>query len=86
MIGRVITDDLLGISRRIRAIDDNYFVFLNYATGKFEVHDRSAYGNTLCLVLPYDRLDERAVRRVRYTRADRVASIVADIERQKIYS
>ncbi|MBD5131952.1 MAG: hypothetical protein HDT28_05105 [Clostridiales bacterium] len=71
MIGRVIEDDLFGVCRRLKSIDDGYYVFRNYKTGKFEVHN-SKDKNTLCLVLPYDTLDERTVRHVLYTRADRL--------------
>lgn len=81
MIGRVIDDDLFGICGRLRSIDDGYYVFLNYKTGKFEVHNRNSRPHTLCLVLPFDTLDERTVRRVLYTRAERVKEILARMER-----
>ena len=81
MTGRIIEDDLFGVCRRLKSIDDGYFVFLNYKTGKFEVHN-SKDTRTLCLVLPYDTLDERTVRHVLYTRAERVERIVAQMERE----
>ena len=81
MTGRVVEDDLFGISRRLKSIDDGYFVFLNYKTGKFEVHNKKDTPS-LCLVLPYDRLDERTVRHVLYTRAERVAEIVKRMDEQ----
>ena len=80
MNGRVIDDDLFGVCRRLKSIDDGYFVFLNYKTGKFEVHNGKDT-RTLCLVLPYDTLDERTVRRVLYTRAERADRIAAQMER-----
>ena len=82
MIGRVIDDDLFGVCRRLKSVDDGYFVFLNYKTGKFEVHNRKDAPHTLCLVLPYDSLDERTVRHVLYTRAERVKEIVERMERE----
>lgn len=81
MTGRVIDDDLFGVCRRLKSIDDGYFVFLNYKTGRFEVHNRKD-AHTLCLVLPYDRLDERTVRHVLYTRAERAREIVERMERE----
>ena len=81
MTGREIVDDMFGVARRLKAIDDGYFVFLNYATGKFEVHNRNESPNTLCLVLPYETLDERTVNRVLYTRAERVEKLMADMEK-----
>lgn len=82
MTGRVIESDMLGVCDRLKAIDDGYFVFLNYKTGKLEVHNSKDKPNTLCLVLPYDRLDERTVRRVRETRAERIADMLERIERE----
>ena len=81
MTGRIIDDDLFGVAHRLKSIDDGYFVFLNYKTRKFEVHIKKDY-RSLCLVLPYDRLDERTVRHVLYTRAERAKEIVERMERE----
>ncbi len=86
MTGLVIDGDMLGVCDRLKTIDDGYFVFLNYKTGRFEVHNRHDYPNTLCLVLPYDKLDERTVRKVRYTRAERAKELIArmDAENERL--
>lgn len=81
MTGRIIDDDLLGVVRRIQAIDPLYFVFLNYVTGRFEVRHKDSPQSPE-LVLPYDTLDERAVRRVRFTRAERREQLIEYMERQ----
>lgn len=81
MIGRVIDDDLFGVCARLKSIDDGYFVFLNYKTGKFELHNKKDTPS-LCLVLQYDRLDERTVRHVLYTRAERARQIIERMERE----
>ncbi len=86
MIGRVIDDDMFGVCARLRSVDDGYFVFLNYVTGKFEVHNRHCAPSTLCLVLPYDRLDERTVRRVMCTRRERIKELIASMERDNARS
>ena len=72
---------MFGVAARLKTVDDGYFVFLNYVTGKFEVHNRKDSPNTLCLVLPYETLDERTVNRVLRTRAERAAELVAEMER-----
>jgi len=72
---------MFGICRRLKSIDDGYYVFLNYKTGKFEVHN-GKNTRSLCLVLPYEALDERTVRHVLYTRVERIKEIVARIERE----
>lgn len=81
MTGRVVEDDLFGIAARLKSIDDGYFVFLNYKTGRYEVHNKKQRGNTLCLVC-FDRLDERTVRKVRATRAERIRSVLEEMERE----
>ncbi len=81
MTGRVIEDDMFGVCRRLKSIDDGYFVFLNYKTGKFEVHNSACAPHTLCLVLPYETLDERTVGRVLKTRVERLSELVAEAER-----
>lgn len=81
MTGRIIEDDLFGVAARLKSIDDGYFVFRNYKTGKFEVHNTKNGADTLCLVLPYSTLDERTVRKVRYTRAERIRSVLERMER-----
>ena len=79
--GRIIDDDMFGIVRRLKSIDDGYFVVHNYKTGKFEVHNGKCVPRTLCLVLPYETLDERTVRRVNMTRAEKVEQLIAQAER-----
>ena len=79
--GRIIDDDMFGIVRRLKSIDDGYFVVLNYKTGKFEVHNSKCAPRTICLVLPFDTLDERTVRRVNMTRAERVKELLREAER-----
>lgn len=83
MTGRVINDDMFGVCRRLKSIDDGYFVFLNYKTGKLEVHNAHD-APTLCLVLPYDTLDERTVRHVLKTRRERINEMLAQIERDNL--
>ena len=73
---------MFGVCRRLKSVDDGYFVFLNYKTGKFEVHNRHSHPNTLCLVLPFETLDERTVNRVLYTRAERAKQIVEQMEQE----
>lgn len=79
--GRIIDDDMFGIVRRLKSIDDGYFVVLNYKTGKYEVHNSACRPRTLCLVLPFDTLDERTVRRVNMTRSERAAELIAQAEK-----
>lgn len=82
--GRIIDDDMFGIARRLKSIDDGYFIVRNYKSGKFEVHNAKCAPHTLCLVLPFDSLDERTVRKVNMTRAERVEQLLAEAERDNM--
>ena len=57
----LITNDVLDVTDKIKEIDGDYFVVFNLTRKRFEVHSRRQRGSTLALVLPYDRLDNRAV-------------------------
>lgn len=84
MIGThgMIEGDLYDISSRVKEIDPAYFIVRNYKTGKFELHaGGSLRGGTLALVLPYSRLDERALTLARKTRAGRARALIEEIEK-----
>lgn len=55
-----ITTDVFNIANRLKSINPNYFIMYNTKTQKFEIHNKQ-YHNTLCLTLPYDGLDARAI-------------------------
>ena len=55
-----IESDCLEIVRRIKDIDDDYFIKFAPDTKRFELHHRGQK-NTYCLTFPFDELDERAV-------------------------
>ena len=62
------------IPQRLKEIDPGYFVLYNTQTGKYEVHHNDQPDGSLCVILPYDELDERAVFHVRRT-------LIANIEK-----
>jgi len=77
-----INGDLHNICGRIKEIDPGYYVMFDGLRKRFEVHHRGQRGNTLCVVLPYDRLDARTVVHVRRTRAERMREVVAEMDRE----
>ena len=84
MIGKgyVIEWDLFDIAKRLREIDDGYFVFYSYKTKKYEIHNKKQRGSTLSVVLPFDKLDARALNYVRSTRRERASELFAQMERE----
>ncbi len=76
-----VTRDLYDISRRIREIDRFYRIMFDCRSEKFEVHNLRQAGNTYCLTVPFDRLDERTLTLVRKTRVARAEDVFKDIEK-----
>ena len=68
----LIKDHVLGIPERLKQIEDSYYVLWNKKKGKFEVHNWRNIGNTYCLEVPWDALDDRILELVRATRIERV--------------
>lgn len=55
-----IENDLFGIANRLKSIDNDYAVFYDNRKHKFELHNMRLRP-TLQVVLPYPRLDKRAL-------------------------
>lgn len=72
-----IENDVLDIVARLREIKPSYGVVFNTETQLFEVTD----GGESVLRLPYDALDERAIRRAWYTRFENIDTVIKDIEK-----
>ena len=75
----VVTNVFL-IPERLREIDDGYFVLRNHETKQFEIHHSGQPHNSYCLTLPYDELDERALKLVRKTRIGNAEKLLAEME------
>ena len=84
MIGKgyVVEWDLYDIASRLREIDDGQFIFYSYKTKRYEIHNRRQRGSTLALILPYDKLDARALNLVRRTSCERASDYLKEIERE----
>lgn len=70
----------LDIPERLKELDEGYFVMLNTVTQRFEIWHRGDGEGALECVLPYDALDERAVRHAREHRTERLEQLVGEIE------
>lgn len=78
----VITSSTCNIPQRLRQIDKGYFLVRNHSTKQFEVHHREQIGNTFCLSIPFNELDERTLQRVRETRTEYIRNIIAEMDRK----
>ena len=69
----MITNDVFDIAKRIKEIDQDYFVVYDKKLCRFEVHNKRQKPDTLSLVLPYDTVDCRAIDKVLSTRTEYIA-------------
>ena len=77
-----VESDCLEIVRRIKAIDEDYFVVYDIEKHTFELHNRSQIGGTYCLTFPFDTLDERSVDFVLKTRVQNSDKLFEEMERE----
>lgn len=77
-----IESDCLDIIKRIKAVDEDYFVVFDLDKKKFELHNKSQGGNTYCLTFPFDSLDERAVTLVLKTRVQNSDALFEEMQRE----
>ena len=74
-----ISHDLFNIVKRLKQIDKNYFVLYNKKSQKYEVHYKRNFG-TLELVLPFDRLDKRAIDLVLKSKIENKQKLLKEME------
>ncbi len=77
---RIIDCDTFSIAARLKNIDPSYYIIRNYIKKRFEVHSSAQRGSTLALVLPFEALDERTLRYVLKTRAERKDALIKEME------
>ena len=84
MVGthQLIENDTFDVASRLKAIDSTYFLVFNLQKRRFEVHSREQRGSSLCVVLPFDRLDERTLSHVRKTRSEARKQFLAEMEQE----
>ncbi len=77
-----ITSDCLDIVKRIKEIDEDYFVVFDLSENKFQLHNHSQWKNTYCLTFPFDALDERAYFLTLKTRVQNSDKLFAEMEEE----
>ena len=74
-----IKDDLFDISSRIKSIDENYKIYFNRGTCRYELHN-SSKTPTFQAVFPYSSLDKRALDFAMQSRVKNKDAILAEID------
>lgn len=74
-----IESDVFDIIKRIKEIDDGYFVLYDAEKDKFELHN-SKQINTYCLTCPFDNLDSRLLDCVLYSSIGNIDKIIEEID------
>lgn len=80
--GYVVKNDLYDIAKRLKEIDDGYFIFFNYRKKRYEIHSTKQVGSSLALVVPYNVLDGRTLTLVRQTSIERMDRIMEENRRK----
>ena len=74
-----IKDDLFDISSRIKSIDENYKIYFNRGTCRYELHN-SSKTPTFQAVFPHTTLDKRALDFARQSLVKNKEQILAEID------
>ena len=76
-----IRGDVYDVADRLKEIDDGYYPVYNLTKHRYEIH-HARQKPTLCVVLPYDSLDCRAIDRVLRTRVENVEKFIREMDSQ----
>ena len=61
----IIEDDVFDILKRVREIDEGYFILFDTSNCKYELHNINQ-PTTYCLTIPFDNIDSRLIDLVLY--------------------
>ena len=75
-----IENDLFDIVKRIKEIDDGYFVEYNSQKDCYEIHN-SKQLNTYCLSIPFDSFDGRVINVVLSSLVRNIDTIINEIDK-----
>ena len=74
-----IESDVFDVSKRIKEIDENYFIMFNLNNNKYELHCASQ-PNTYCFSYPFEDLDERFIDMIYKTNVTNIDNIIEQID------
>ena len=79
-----IENDVFDVVKRIKQIDDGYFVVFDLDKEKYELHNKYQ-NNSYCLTYPYSNLDNRLVDIIHYSSVNNIDNIMAEIDNNNRY-
>ncbi len=74
-----IENDCFEITKRIKEIDDGYFIVFDTEKAVYQLHNYNQK-NTYCLTIPYDDLDSRVLDLILYSNIVNIDNILEDID------
>lgn len=77
-----IESDVFDIVKRLKEIDNSYFVVFSKAKLKFELHHAIQPITTYCLTFPFDCLDERCIELTLKTRQQNKEKLIKEMEKE----
>lgn len=79
-----IESDCLDIIKRIKQIDNAYYVVYDIEKQSYELHNKEQKRNSYCLTLPFETLDERSYLYVLKTRVQNSDALFKEMEEENI--
>ena len=74
-----IDNDVFDIAKRIKEIDEGYFILFDLDKNVYELHNK--YQSTsFCLTIPYANLDNRVIDLILYSDISNIDNIIIDID------
>jgi hypothetical protein len=77
-----IKQDVFDITKRLKEIDESYFVVFNLNRNKFELHSSQQHPSSYCLTFPFNTLDERAITLANKTRKENKDKLIKEMEEE----
>lgn len=74
-----IDSDVFDIVKRIKEVDDGYYIVFDTAKNKYELHNRKQQ-STYCLTCPFGNLDKRLLDLIYKTNSRHIDKIIEEID------
>lgn len=79
---KIIENDMFNISKRIKRINKNYCLVFNLKTKNYELYFKNGFSFERELVLNFDFLDFRTIKKVIETRTRNLEKLIKKIEEE----